>query len=70
MVVVACEGVEGAHLMPPGAQLLVGVLVKAADISAHHLHSEYLEEEVAADREPQEIPCSHVVTSPMAHEMP
>lgn len=55
--------------MPPGTKLLVGVLVEAADVRPHHLDAEYLEEEVAADGKPQEIPSGNVVASPVADEV-
>lgn len=56
--------------MPPGTKLLIGVLVKPANVSPHHLDAEYLEEEVAAYGKPQKIPSGNVIASPVADEMP
>lgn len=51
---------------PTGAKLFSGVLGEPTDISSHHLNAVDLVEEVAADRESEEVPGGDVVSSPMA----
>ena len=69
MVMVSGKGVEDSYLVPSCAELLIGVLVEAADVCSHHLYAEYLEEEVAADRQSQKIPGGYVVAGPVTDEM-
>jgi hypothetical protein len=65
-VVVSRKGVEGAQLVPARAKFLGGVPVESADIGAHHLDAEDLEQEIAVDGQSQEFPVGHVVAGPMS----
>lgn len=66
VIVVPRKRVEGAQLHPSRTKLFGRILVKAADVCPHHLYSEYLEEKVAIDGEPEEVPIGYVVSSPVA----
>lgn len=39
--------------------------MESADISPHHLDAENLKQEVAADRQPQELPVRYIVPRPV-----
>lgn len=62
---VSSEGIEGAKLEEPRADLNSGISSEAADIASHHLYAPHAEHEVAENRVFEEGEIGIVVTCPM-----